>query len=417
MRVAVVGAGVSGLVSAYLLSKAHDVTLFERNNYFGGHSNTVSLQGRAGEVHLDTGFLVYNEPAYPLFSRLLAELGVASQASDMSFSVSCKACDLQYSSRGPVGFFAHPRGMLRPRNALLARDILRFYRDAPASMDSSEIAGLTFLQYLDLRRYSGEFRRHFIIPLAACVWSMPPDEVDGFPAAYMLRFLYNHGLVGGGSGRWRWRTIAGGSRSYVRALTDRLTRKAKLAPVQRISRDGSGVELQLEGGITERFDATVLACHADEALALLSDPDSAEQAALEQFGYTSNRIVLHTDSTLLPKREAARASWNYLTQDCRVPGGDLALTYHLNRLQGISDGNDYCVSVNPELPIAADTIISQFQYTHPRYTFKTLEGQQQVERLNGSRRTYFAGAHLGNGFHEDGVASAYRVAALMGVGA
>ncbi len=414
MKVAIVGAGVSGLVTAYLLSKNHDVTIFERNAYFGGHSNTVATTGPGGEVQLDTGFLVYNEPAYPQFSALLAELGVATQPSDMSFSVTCEACDLQYSSRGIAGFLSRPKSLLSPAGFRLGRDIVRFYRDAPRAIESAELEGLTLDDYLRLRGYSVEFKRHFIVPLAAAVWSSPPDEIDAFPAAYMLRFLYNHGLVGGGSERWRWRTVSGGSRAYVSAITDRLPNALAKTPVERVIRGASGIELTVdEGRRIERCDAVVLACHADEALALLGDADDRERDALSGFSYTHNRIVLHTDGSLLPNKDAARASWNYVTDDCRRPAADLALTYHLNRLQSVWDGTDYCVSVNPRRPIDPGTIIGEFNYDHPRYTFGTLEGQRNVQQINGHRRTFFAGAHLGHGFHEDGVASAYRVAALF----
>jgi len=416
MRIAVVGGGVSGLVSAYLLSKAHDVSLFERNRYIGGHSNTVAVHGPSGDVHLDTGFLVYNEPAYPRFSGLLSELGVPTQPSDMSFSVSCQSCNLQYSSRGLRGFLANPPGMLRPERARLAAGIIRFYRDAPRSMNSGEVSNLTVGEYLRLRRFSAEFKNHFLVPLAAAVWSAPPHQIESFPAAYMLRFLYNHGLIGGGEGRWRWRTVAGGSRVYVKAITGRLPDTRAATPVLAIERHVDGIGIVLDGGRRERFDSVVIACHADEALALLTDASPQERAALGLFAYTRNRVILHTDATLLPPRQAARASWNYQTRDCHEPQGNVALTYHLNRLQSVWDGCDYCVSVNPELPIAADSIISEFSYDHPQYTFQTLEGQRKVQELNGSRRTFFAGAHLGSGFHEDGVASAYNVAALVGAG-
>lgn len=412
MKIAVVGAGVSGLVSAYLLTRrGHEVSLFERESRFGGHSNTVSLPGGP---NLDTGFIVYNEPAYPRFSALLAELGVDTQPSDMSFSVTCDACGIQFSSRGARGFLARPGGVLRPSGFRLARDIRRFYREAPIDMNDGGINTWTTAQYLERRRYSPEFIRHFIVPLAAAVWSSPPDEVDGFPATYLLRFLYNHGLVGGGSDRWRWRTVTGGSRSYVAALLSHLPHASSNMPVERITRDAYGATLSLNGGRRlEHFDATVLACHADEALALLGDADADEKRALGLFAYTRNRIVLHTDPAMLPQRPSARASWNYRTRDCRESGANLALTYHLNRLQSVWDGNDYCVSVNPTLPIAGSAIIEQFTFDHPRYTFRTLEGQRALETINGRRHTYFAGAHLGYGFHEDGVRSAYRVASLI----
>ena len=408
-----IGAGVSGLVSAYLLSKAHDVVLYERNEYFGGHSHTVTHETVRGPVHLDTGFIVFNEPAYPRFSRLLSELDVATQPSDMSFSVSCSACGLAYSSRGFAGMLAEPKGMLKPRNLRLGVDIVRFYRDAPRSMDSEEIASMTLAQYLQRRGFSDEFRRHFIVPLAAAVWSMPPSEVDAFPARYMLRFLYNHGLVGGDKARWRWRTVTGGSRAYVEAILARLGDRARAEAVIEVRRSDDGVSVRTAGGVAE-YDAAIMACHADEARVILGDADGEEQSALAMFEYTQNRIVLHTDDSLLPRREPARASWNYMTHDCRGED-ELALTYHLNRLQAIDSPVQYCVSVNPTARIAPEAILAEMTYTHPRYGFGTLQGQERIEALQGHRSIYYAGAHLGHGFHEDGVASAYRVADLLAV--
>jgi predicted NAD/FAD-binding protein len=414
VRIAVVGAGVSGLVSAYLLSKAHEVELFERNAYFGGHANTVCVEHELGPVHLDTGFVVFNQPAYPRFSRLLDELGVASQASDMSFSVSCSACGIEYSSRGMAGRLARPASMLRPGGLRLAYDILRFYRDAPRAMDDGSLECASLRDYLDSKHFGDSFRRHFIAPLAAAVWSMPPDEIESFPARYLLRFLYNHGLVGGGD-RWGWRTVSGGSRAYVGAIVSRLCLARHSAPVHSVQRHAGGASLRLADGSSHDFDAVVLACHADEALAMLGDASAEEGAALGAFSYTQNRIVLHTDASFLPSKPAARASWNYQTRDCRGAGSELALTYHLNRLQSIDNGTDYCVSVNATRSIDQTDVIQEIGYTHPRYTFQTLEGQRLVTQINGSRHTYFAGAHLGYGFHEDGVESAYRVAALLGV--
>jgi predicted NAD/FAD-binding protein len=399
-------------VSAYLLSKAHEVELFERNDYFGGHSHTVDVDG----VAVDTGFIVYNEPAYPRFSKLLAELGVATQPSDMSFSVTCHACDLAYSSRGLRGMLARPRGMLRPRGVRLAIDIARFYRDAPRSMDDGSLADATLDEYLAAKRFSGEFQRHFIVPLAAAVWSMAPGEVGAFPAKYMLRFLYNHGLVGGGEGRWRWRTVTGGSRSYVQAIVSRLGCAASVSSgVRAVERDAEGVTVCLRDRSSRRFDAVVLACHADEALELMGDASTEEQEALGRFSYSSNRVVLHTDVSYLPRERAAWASWNYVTADCRRPDASLALTYHMNRLQALETRSPICISVNPQAPFSEDSAVQEMTYKHPRYTFETLEGQRRVAAINGERRTFFAGAHLAHGFHEDGVESAYRVAAMLGV--
>jgi predicted NAD/FAD-binding protein len=412
VRIAVVGAGVSGLVSAYLLSKQHEVHLFERNDYFGGHANTHDVAG----VGVDTGFIVYNEPAYPRFSRLLDELCVATQPSDMSFSVTCHSCGIAYSSRGLRGFFARPATMLRPARARFGLEVLKFYRDAPQSIESPELDGLTLAQYLDARGFGDEFRRHFIVPLAAAVWSTAPGQVADFPARYMLRFLYNHGLVGGGDGRWRWRSVTGGSRSYVRAITDRLECARTEMPVHGIERTDNGVRLRFGHDYYLDFDAAVIATHADEALAMLSDASTSELEALRCFTYSKNSVTLHTDASVLPRQRSARASWNYVTQDCRARGAELGLTYHLNRLQSLPGPTDYCVTVNPGAPIDPAGIISEISYTHPQYTFRTLEGQRRLAAVQGSRGVYFAGAHLGYGFHEDGVESAYRVAAMLGAG-
>ena len=413
MRIAVVGAGISGLASAYVLSRVHDVELFERNAYFGGHSHTVTV-GDEEPVHLDTGFVVYNEPAYPHFVRLLADLGVATQPSDMSFAVRCRACRLQYSSRGRAGMLSRPLSKLRPGRIRLGLDILRFYRDGPAACNDPNIAQLTVDEYVRQAGFGGEFRRHFLIPLAAAVWSTPPDETGAFPASYLLHFLCNHGLIGG-QDPWRWRSIRGGSRSYVGRIIERLGERSLLAaPVEAVLRHPDAVEL-LVNGQCRSYDAVVMACHADETRALLADRSPEEDAALACFSYTRNRAVLHTDGTLLAKDPNARASWNYHTHDCRRPGAPLALTYHLNRLQSLAGPTDYLVSVNPSLPISPEKVIQEMQYDHPRYTFRTLEGQERLRSLKDSRRTYFAGAHLGHGFHEDGVRSAIEVAKALGV--
>ncbi len=417
MRVAIVGAGISGLAAAYLLRRTHEVELFERNDYFGGHSNTIAAQQEGQALGLDTGFVVYNEAAYPGFSRLLAELRVPTQTSDMSFAVSCRACRVEFSSRGLKGLVADHGVLVKPARWRLGWDVARFYRDGPRSISDPEVECLTLAGYLKRRGFSGEFRRHFILPLAAAVWSMAPGAADDFPAKYFLRFVYNHGLIGNAaSGRWRWRTVVGGSRRYVEAVVKELGCGAHAAaPVRAIRRRGEGAVIDLASGESHRFDAVVLACHADEARALLADASPEEEAALDSFSYGENRAVLHTDPALLPRRVAARASWNYITSDCRREGAPLALTYHLNRLQSIWRGPDYCVSVNPEIEPRPETVLREMVFSHPQYSFRTLEGQRLLEALQGRRRTFFAGAHLGYGFHEDGFASALRVAARLGV--
>jgi predicted NAD/FAD-binding protein len=415
VRIAIVGAGISGLTAAYLLSRAHEVELFERNDYAGGHTNTVTLETPSGELGLDTGFIVYNETTYPGFTRLLAGLGVATQPSEMSLAVSCRPCDLEYSSRGARGMLAQPINLARPRRWRFAWDIYRFFRTAGAAMTSENLGDATLSDFISRERYGSEFRRHFVVPLVAAVWSTPPHEADAFPAQHFLRFIHNHGLIGRTRGL-RWRTVSGGSQTYVKRLLAAFPGRTRLsAPVTAVRRGAADVQVMVAGGEWRTFDKVVLACHADEALALLVDPGDEERSALAAFTYTPNRIVLHTDATVLPKRKAARASWNYTTADCRRPGAPLALTYHLNRLQAIGPGVDYCVSVNPRLPICPESVIRELSYDHPRFTFETIAAQKRIEALNGERHTYFAGAHLGYGFHEDGFQSAVRVARHLGV--
>ncbi len=414
MKIAVVGAGISGLTAAYLLNRGHDVELFERNDYAGGHANTVTIDAGDRPVGLDTGFIVYNEHTYPGFTKLLATLGVRTKAGDMSISVRCTACRMEYSSRGLGGMLADRANLLRPRRWLLGVDMLRFYRDTRRAIASGAYAGATIDAFVREKGYGGEFVRHFLLPLASAVWSTPAGEIGSFPVPYFLRFLSNHGIIGL-QPAFVWRTIEGGSQTYVRAMTETFARDVRLsAPVRGVRREGDGATVCLENGETRAFDKVVLACHADEALRLLGDASKDERAALGGFSYTANPAVLHTDATMLPRRAAARASWNYATDDCRRAGGALAMTYDLHRLQALDERQTYCVSLNAQ-GVRADTIIRKMTYDHPRYTFETLAAQQAVERINGARHTYYAGAHLGYGFHEDGFASGARVAAEFGI--
>lgn len=409
MRVAIVGAGVAGLTAAYLLNRAHEIELFEANDYAGGHANTVQVGG----LGLDTGFIVYNEHTYPGFTRLLRELDVPTKAGDMSLSVSCRACRIEYSSRGIGGWFAQRRTLARPARLMIGIDMLRFYRDTARALRDGGGEGQTIAEFARARRYGGEFMRHFIAPLAAAVWSTPAAEVMGFPARYFLRFLHNHGIIGLQPAHV-WRTIDGGSQRYVRAMTNTFPCRTRLStPVRAISRDAEGVDL-LVAGARRRYDHVVLACHADDALRLLTDATDLERRALGGFSYTENAVALHTDASLLPRRLAARASWNYRTGDCRARGASLGMTFHLNRLQALDTPIDYCLSLNAG-GIDPARVIREMTYAHPRYTFETLAAQEATESLQGGRRTFFAGAHLGYGFHEDGVASAERVAARLGV--
>lgn len=399
-RIAVIGAGIAGLGAARLLSRAYDVQVFERAERAGGHANTVVHDGLA----LDTGFLVHNVPNYPLLRRLFDELGVRTHESDMSFSISCAGCGLEWSARRP---FAQRHNAVSPRFLGLLSEVGRWLRSAEASLDGLDVRD-SLQDYLDERGYSWRFRRHFLIPLTAALWSTPPGRALEHPAAPAIRFFANHGMLG--FRRFRWRTVTGGSRTYVDAITRELGARLQLGlGVRAVRRDADGVELRTDDGERRRFDRVVVATHADQALSLLEDPSPTDTAALAAFEYTQNDAVLHTATSLLPRSHAARSSWNYLLDDTERP----TVTYWLNRLQGLDAVRDYCVTLNGQVP--EEHVLARFRYAHPLYTAQTPSAQATLRALSGERRTHYAGAHLGNGFHEAGLASAVAVARGLGV--
>jgi uncharacterized protein len=399
MRIAVVGGGISGLGAAWLLRRAHEVEVFEQDGRAGGHANTVMHDG----LPLDTGFLVHNARTYPLLTRLLADLDVRTHESDMSFSVACRACGLEYSGRRP---FADPANAARPGFLALLWEIGRWLRTARASLDRADYDAVSLAEYLDEHRYSPAFRRHFLVPLTSALWSTAPGRALEVPAAYAIRFFDNHGMLG--FGRFRWRTITGGSRVYVDAIAAALGPALRLGlGVRSVRRTPDLVKVRTADGVVRTFDRIVIATHADQALRLLEDPSDDERRILGGFEYARNDTVLHTDSSFLPRR--ARASWNYrLGNDGRA-----TVTYHLNRLQRLDTERDYCVTLNEDVP--PEHVVARFVYEHPQFTVSTLRSQRELPSVSGKRNTLYAGAHFGNGFHEDGLASGVRAAEELGV--
>lgn len=405
MRIAIVGSGISGLASAWLLSRRHAVTLFEANDYFGGHTHThdIELEGKRHAV--DTGFIVYNHAHYPLLTGLFEELGVASQPTTMSFSVHSEASGLEYNATSLNALFCQRRNLLSPRFHGMVRDLLRFYRDAPALLDSDDDT-LTLGDYLREHRYGAAFRDEHLVPMASALWSSPSEQILDFPARYLVRFMANHHMLQV-AGRPEWRVVRGGSACYVRALRARWQVCERLNCVVRsVRRDAESVELRSEAGV-ERFDHAVLACHSDQALALLHDADARERAILGAIRYQSNDTVLHTDASLLPRNRRAWAAWNAFVP--RKPGQACTVSYCMNLLQGIESPQPFVVTLNRTDAIDPSKILRHMRYHHPVYDRASVAAQRRKHEIQGRRRTWFAGAYWGFGFHEDGIASAVDV--------
>jgi predicted NAD/FAD-binding protein len=418
MHIAVIGAGVSGLVAAALLHDAgHDVQVYEAGAYAGGHTNTIRVDGPGGPgtLDVDTGFIVFNDRNYPNFERLLDRLGVASQPSDMSFGVGDAEGDFEYASTSPNGLFAKRAHLASPRFHRMMLDVRRFQREARALLGSDHDPSLG--AWLEEQRFSRDFIDRLIVPQAAAVWSAPPDRMWSFPARFLIQFFANHGMLDLRD-RPRWRVVRGGSRRYVEALTAPFAQRIALrAPVTALQRDDDGVTVTVHDRAPERFDHVVLATHADQALAILgAGATRAERELLRLFPYQPNEAVLHTDRGLLPRRRRAWASWNYHLTD--APAGRPTVTYHMNRLQSLRSDTEWCVTLNRTEAIDPAAIVRTIQYAHPVYTLEGARAQARVGEISGGRgRTHFCGAYWGWGFHEDGVVSALRVARELGVAA
>lgn len=409
--IAVVGTGISGLSAAWLLAKGHDVTVYEADERIGGHSNTVEIAVDGRPIAVDTGFIVYNEPCYPNLTALFDHLGVETAATDMSFAVSIDRGRLEYAGSDLAGLLAQPSNLLKPRFWSMVADLLRFYREAPRDLPT--MGDVSLADYLDANRYGSAFREDHLYPMAAAIWSTPSAEVGDYPAAAFVRFCENHGLLRL-TGRPVWRTVKGGSREYVARLTASFRDRILTAtPVVAIRRDADGVEVVDARGGRRRFDDVVIATHADRALVLLADPSPEERRLLGAFRYSRNEAVLHSDPDAMPRRRAAWASWNYLS-DVREGDRALSVTYWMNRLQPLGDAPPLFVTLNPVREPDPARVHARIAYDHPLFDAATGRAQPELWSLQGVNRTWFCGAHFGAGFHEDGLQAGLAVAEDLG---
>ena len=414
MKIAIIGSGISGLTSAYLLQQQHDVTVFESAERIGGHTATVQVEEAGSTRAIDTGFIVFNDWTYPNFIRLMDELGVKSKATEMSFSVSCQRTGLEYGGNNLNTLFAQRRNLLNFSFIGMLKDILRFNKEAILDLESGQLKeGVTLGEYLKEKGYGSRFASHYLIPMGSAIWSSTLDEMMEFPLVFFVRFFKNHGLLSVND-RPQWRVIEGGSSAYLQPLVENFKDRVQLgADITQVYRTEDKVIIHFGDGSTQVFDQVVFACHSDEALALLADPSPDEQAILGAIPYRNNDVVLHTDTRLLPKKKLAWSSWNYhLGEDRTKPA---TLSYNMNILQHFSSDTTYVVTLNQTDMIAEDKIVGRFQYSHPTFTLEGIKAQDRWQDINGVNKTWFCGAYWRNGFHEDGCWSGVRVANGLGI--
>lgn len=411
MRIAVIGSGIAGLASAWLLSRQHEVTLFEAGSYLGGHTHTHDVELLGQSYRIDSGFIVHNRAHYPLLTRMFGQLGVASQPTTMSFSVRSEASGLEYNANTLDTLFCQRRNLLSPRFLGMVRDLVRFYREAPALLLQPDDS-ITLGDYLTMHHYGAAFRDEHLIPMASALWSSPATQILAFPARYLVQFMANHQMLQM-SDRPQWGVVRGGSSRYVQALREGWSVRERLnCAVHSVRRETQAVEVTSAAGV-ECFDRIVLACHSDQALALLSDADARERDILGAMPYQENDTVLHTDASVLPRQRKAWAAWNaWLPRD---PDEACTVSYCMNLLQGIASPEPFVVTLNRTAAIDPAKVLARMRYHHPVYTTGSVAAQQRKAEIQGQRNTFFAGAYWGWGFHEDGMRSAVEVANALGV--
>ena len=414
--VAVIGAGVAGLTAAWLLQRKYDVALYEQNDYPGGHTFTVRIQnGPDAGTAIDMGFIVMNHRNYPLFTRVLAELGVELGDSDMSFGYRCAASAYTYAGRHIGALFAQPGNLCNADHWRMLADIVRFNRAATRDLREGALTDATLGRYLEKGGFSRPFADHYLLAMGSAIWSAPLEQIRDFPVTPFLRFFCNHGLLSLRD-RPQWRYVRGGSQTYVEAMLKQFGGKLHLGtPPSAVRRDPSGIELTFPDGRVTRYDHVVLAAHADESLALLADATESERRLLGAWRYLPNQTILHTDEAIMPARRRAWASWNFLRPAPEMGTQSVSVSYHMNRLQGLRTDRQYFVSLNPGGMIPDHLKIHSTVFTHPEYSFESLATHAGLKAMTGENHTHYCGSYFGYGFHEDAVKSAVRVAERMGV--
>ncbi|MCG6889732.1 MAG: FAD-dependent oxidoreductase [Gammaproteobacteria bacterium] len=412
MNIAIIGCGISGLSAAYYLHENHELTLYESAARIGGHTATVDVDWQGHRYAIDTGFIVYNDWTYPNFIELMQALGVATKPTEMSFSVRCDHSGLEYGGNNLSTLFAQRRNLLRPSFYKMLQDILRFNREAVSDLDSGRLSATTTLgEYLVANRYGKEFIHHYLLPMGSAIWSASIDGMVDFPLLFFIRFFKNHGLLSVNN-RPQWHVIEGGSRAYLEPLTRSFSQSIRCnARIVSVRRRPGSVELVMSDGHRVQHDQVIFACHSDQALALLDDATQAEREALGAIPYQSNEVVLHHDDSLLPRSRRAWSSWNYWLRE--PAQSQPVLNYNMNILQGLEAETTFCVTLNASETIAPEKIIDSFEYSHPVFSLEAIAAARKIEDFNGLNHSWFAGAYLGNGFHEDGVVSARQVAVAI----
>ena len=414
-KIAIIGAGISGLLSAYLLNREHDITLFEAGNYLGGHTHTKTVKSGGIDYPVNTGFIVFNDWTYPNFIKLMDQIGVESEASDMSFSVRDENTGLEYNGTSLNSLFAQRRNLLKPSFWFMVKDILRFNKQTVEMLASNSIPeNQSLADFVDEHGYSDNFVNHYLVPMGAAIWSASVEVMMDFPMRFFLKFFNNHGMLSVDE-RPQWRVISKGSESYIEPLIKSFKDNIRLnSPIASVIRTDDGIEIKNFAGEAFHFDQVVFACHSNQALGILKEPTQQENEILSAIPYQNNEVVLHTDRRLMPKRKLAWAAWNY-----HIPqrSSEYAMvTYHMNTLQNFKDApEDFMVTLNRTAEIAPGKIIDKYNYEHPVFTMDGVAAQKRHHEISNHNRTHFCGAYWFNGFHEDGVNSALRVAQAFGI--